>query len=198
MILQKYNLDWEPAYLVFTDEATFYGGPIRNRRWIAPNQSYDISAVKSNIKINVWGAICYSGKIDLHFYKEKTNSDVYINILKRYIPKIKELVQDPFIIIKDNASYHCSQQTKEWIKKNKVKEILDWPPNSPDLNPIENVWGIIKRELQKENISKRSILINRIKEIYENIPYKYIENIVESFVTRLQRCIDLEGDRTGY
>ena len=83
-------------------------------------------------------------------------------------------------------------------KKNKVKEILDWPPNSLDLNPIENVWGIIKRELQKENISKRSILINRIKEIYENIPYKYIENIVESFVTRLQRCIDLEGDRTGY
>ena len=68
MILLNDNLDWEIAYLVFTDEATFYGGPIRNRAWIAPNQSYDISAVKSNIKIKVWGAICYSGKIDLHFY----------------------------------------------------------------------------------------------------------------------------------
>ena len=34
-----------------------------------------MSAVKSNIKINEWGAICYSGKIDLHFYKEKTNSE---------------------------------------------------------------------------------------------------------------------------
>ena len=110
-------MDWEPAYLVCTDKATFYGGPIRNRRCIAPNQSYDISAVKSNIKINVWGVICYSGKIDLHFYKEKTNNDVNINILKKYIPKIKELVQDPFIIIRDNASYHWSQQTKEWIKK---------------------------------------------------------------------------------
>ena len=44
------NLDWEPAYLVFTDKATFYGDPIRNKRWIAPNQCYDISAVKSNIK----------------------------------------------------------------------------------------------------------------------------------------------------
>ena len=32
------------------------------------------------------------------FYKDKTNSDIYINILKRYIPKIKEFVQDPFII----------------------------------------------------------------------------------------------------
>ena len=60
--LKKNNFDWEPAYLVFTFEGTFYGGPIRNRRWIAPNQIYDISAIKSNIKINVWGAICYSWK----------------------------------------------------------------------------------------------------------------------------------------
>ena len=74
----KKNLDWEPAYHVFTGEATFYVGSIRNRRWIAPNQRYDISAVKSNIKINIWGAICYSWKIDIHFYIEKTNSDVYI------------------------------------------------------------------------------------------------------------------------
>ena len=117
ILQQQNNLDWEPDYLVFTDEATFYGGPIRNRRWIAPNQSYDISAVKSNIKIRVRGTICYSGKIELHFYKEKTNSDVYVNIQKRYIPKIKELVQDPFIIIRNNASYHWSQQTKKSIKK---------------------------------------------------------------------------------
>ena len=63
------------------------------------------------------GSNLLSGKIYLHFYKEKTNSDVYINILNIYIPKIKELVQDPFIIKSDNASYHCSQQTKERIKK---------------------------------------------------------------------------------
>ena len=66
------------------------------------------------------------------------------------------------------------------------------------LKPYRERLGNNKGEKQKENISKRSILINRIIEIYENIPYKCIENIVESFVTRLQRCIDLEGDKTGY
>ena len=66
------------------------------------------------------------------------------------------------------------------------------------LKPYRERLGNNKGELQKENISKRSILINRIKEIYENIPYKHIENIVESFVTRLHKCIELEGDRTGY
>ena len=65
------------------------------------------------------------------------------------------------------------------------------------LKPKRERFGIIKGEQQKENISKRGILINRIK-IYENIAYKHIENIVELFVTRLQRCIELEGDRTGY
>ena len=83
--MYKNSLNWESAYLVLTDEATFYGDPIRNRRWIAPNQSYDISAVKSNIKINVWGAICYNGKIDINFYKENLNIDIYINMLKRDI-----------------------------------------------------------------------------------------------------------------
>ena len=49
-----------------------------------------------------------------------------------------------------------------------------------------------------ENISKRSILINRIKEIFEKSAYKHIKNIVESFVAILQRCIESEGDRASY
>ena len=66
------------------------------------------------------------------------------------------------------------------------------------LKPYRERLGNNKGELQKKNINKRSILINRIKEIYENISYKYIENIAESFVIRLQMCIDLEGDRMCY
>ena len=66
------------------------------------------------------------------------------------------------------------------------------------LKPYRERLGNSKGGATKKIISKRSILINRIKEIYENNPYKHIENIVESFLTSLQRCIELEGDRTGY
>ena len=62
----------------------------------------------------------------------------------------------------------------------------------------ERLRIIIKGEIQNKNISKRSILIYKINEIYENIPYKHIEIIVESFVTRLQKCIELEDDKAGY
>ena len=61
LMLSK-NLDWKPAHIIFTDEATFYGGKIRNRRWIASDQSFEISAMKSKKKINLWGAIWYSGE----------------------------------------------------------------------------------------------------------------------------------------
>ena len=65
--------------------------------------------------------------------------------------------------------------------KNKVKEILNWPPNSPDLNNIENFLEIIKRELQKENISKRSILIIRINR-FMKILHK---NTLRTFLSHL-------------
>ena len=108
----KNNLDWESAYLVFTVEATLYGGPIRNRRWIAPDQGCDISTVKSSIKINVWGAMCYSSKIDLHFYKDNKSWCLH-KYTKKIYSKYREVSQVLFIIIRDNASYHCRQQTKE-------------------------------------------------------------------------------------
>ena len=116
--------------------------------------------------------------------------------IKEIYLKIKELVYDPFII-RDNASYHCRKQSKEWIKKQitgnfRLTSQFSW------LKPYRELLRNNKWELQKENISKRSILINKIKEFYENFLYKQIENIVESFVTKLQKCIELEGDRTGY
>ena len=73
------------------------------------------------------------------FYKENTNSDVHINILKRYIPKIKELVQDPFIVIRDNASYHVVNKQKNWLKE-QSKGNFRFVRNLLDLNSILNVW----------------------------------------------------------
>ena len=76
-----------------------------------------------------------------------------------------------------------------------MKECKDWPQYSPDLNPIENIWGIIKSQLMKKEINKRSELILEIKNAYDSISDEVISNLIESFPSRLQQWIENERDR---
>ena len=101
-----------------------------------------------------------------------------------------------FLLMRDNAPSHISDKTLEYVKSIKVKECRDWPPYSSDLSPIENVWGMIKAQLMKKEISKRSDLISFIKKAYNNIEDEKIYNLIESFPSRLQQWIEKEGDRT--
>ena len=68
-----------------------------------------------------------------------------------------------------------------------MKECKDWPQYSPDLNPIENIWGIIKSQLMKKEINKRSELILEIKNAYDSISDEVISNLIDSFPSRLQQ-----------
>ena len=68
---------------------------------------------------------------------------------------MKRVRHKNFILVRDNAPAHVSEVTQQFIKEKKISELKDWQAFSSDLNPIENVWGIIKMELEKKDLERK-------------------------------------------
>ncbi len=66
---------------------------------------------------------------------------------QKVIPAGDQLYGDAdFIFQQDLAPAHSAKATSTWFKDHGIP-VLNWPANSPDLNPIENLWGIVKRKM---------------------------------------------------
>ena len=97
----------------------------------------------------------------------------------------------------DNDPKHTSRVAKEFLKEN-FPEVMDWPSNSPDLNPIENLWGIVKHHVEKRMPSNISELEQYMVEEWENIPNEFLTNLISSMRDRCQQVIDNNGERINY
>ena len=96
----------------------------------------------------VWGYFSHTGMGYMKFVQKTLNSDDYQQILKDgLLPTIKkQYLEANAIFQQDLAPCHKSKSTKKWLTERNI-EILPWPVNCPDLNPIENVWNDIKKLL---------------------------------------------------
>ena len=83
------------------------------------------------------------------------NTQNYLKILEEAIEEMKELrdiLRDVLFLQIDNARYHWSIEAFQFYYENNIK-IIDWPPYFPDLNPIENIWAIIKRKIPEKTFT---------------------------------------------
>jgi len=103
------------------------------------------------------------------------------------------------ILQHDNAPVHTAKKIKELLDFNNC-QLLKWPALSPDLNPIENVWGYIKKQL-KESISATSSIEdvkNKTIDLWNNISQKMLISVVVSMRARLRQVIEKQGESTKY
>lgn len=148
----------------------------------------------------VWGAFCSDGTLVLGFPSTRMNSEEYQNVLNNnLLPFISRYSNISYTFQQDNASIHISRSTKTWFSENNVT-VLDWPACSPDLNPMENLWSILVREVYKENKQYDSIKELRvaIQTSWSLIKSETLRNLVSSMPNRIFQCINKNGAVTNY
>lgn len=153
-------------------------------------------------KIMVWGCMTYHGLGDLSWIPGKINSEQYLTVLKEYVLQSRDWYSmDPatFIFQQDNASIHTARIINTYFAQQQLT-VLEWPPNSPDLNPIENLWAIIKRRLDEfENRPKTfDELWEQVQQVWEKISKEDIESLYESLPNRIQQVLKRRGGYSKY
>ena len=88
-------------------------------------------------KIN-WCAFSSNGKCILNFFKENMSNTIYKNILEDYMPELKRIGKNEVLVLMDNHHVHKSLNSLKFYKEKGIK-VINFPPYSPDLNPIENI-----------------------------------------------------------
>ena len=103
-----------------------------------------------------------------------------------------------FIFMQDNAPIHVSRSTRAWLQRKNVP-LLDWPANSPDLNPMENLWGILVRRIYAENQQYHNVdeLKKAIVAAWHTIDQEVLDNLL-SMDNRIFQVIRNNGDTIDY
>ena len=95
--------------------------------------------------VMVWAAFSCIGKSSIRFCKPKMKSVDYQNVMEKHLlPLWLHSDQSHTIYQQDNAPIHKSASIRQWLEENGI-DVMEWPPCSSDLNPIENLWGILVR-----------------------------------------------------
>ncbi len=138
------------------------------RVWRKSGEAQNSSCLKSSVKfpqsVVIWAAISSAGAGPLRFLKSAVNAAIYQDILEHFmLPSANKLYGDAdFIFQQDLAPAHTAKDTKSWFNYHGVT-VLDWPANSPDLNPIEYLWGIVKRKMRGSRPNNADDLKTAIK-----------------------------------
>ncbi len=140
--------------------------------------------------IMLWGCFSAKGPGRLICVKQRMNGAMYREILsENLLSSARALkMKRGWVFQHDNDPKHTARATKEWLRKKHFK-VLEWPSQSPDLNPIENLW----RELNVRVAQRQPQNITALEEIcmeeWAKIPATVCENLVKTYRKRLTSVI---------
>ncbi len=147
----------------------------------------------------IWAAMSSARVGPLRFLKSTVNAAIYQDILEHFLlPSADKLYGDAdFMFQLDLAPAHTAKGTKSWFNDHGVT-VLDWPANSPDLNPRENLWGIVKRKMRDTRPNNADDLKAAIKATWASITPEQCHRLIVSMPRRIDAVIHAKGGTTKY
>jgi hypothetical protein len=158
----------------------------------------------------VWGCFAGSHQGPLVSFRGVNTAATYVATLRGnllpFIETMPDLKRD-FIFQQDNAPIHTAKLAKAWFQE-QAFQVMEWPPNSPDMNPIEHMWRVLKAAPHKRfpdtSILRggpekvRQVLEERLKVVWQDIEAEVLTNFVESMTRRAAALYAAKGWYTSY
>ncbi len=194
---------------VFTDEASFQllnaaGGQTyyKKKNVSTSTKSFIRTKKFGGGSIMIWGFITFFGQLKIYRVNGKMDSNKYIRLLE------DEFIDDAvlcglnlgeMVFQQDNASCHVSKKTLNWVKEQNIN-VLSWPPQSPDMNPIEDVWNYLDSQVRKRQPEIKTIddLWRILDEEAAKISPEYIKKLYKSLPRRISALKKSNFDVTKY
>lgn len=199
--------DWK--YVVWSDETkiNIWGSDGVTYCWTRPGDPImphhlDLTVKHGGGSLMLWGCISSKGAGNIHQIQGKMDADMYCKILDEQVDNSFELWnfdKEETLYQQDNDPKHTSKLAQKWFIDNHVN-LLPWPSQSPDLNPIEHVWHQLKLRLSLYPTRATSIreLWNRCEVEWAKFTPELCQRYISSMPARVQAVIEAKGGHTKY
>ena len=198
--------DW--MRVEFADEKIFWGEGfwgqvfVRRPKGEALNPEYCVDQDPHPVKVSAWACFSGHGLGYMYIFNENMDAKKLQHILGTHLIESAELHFDVehaerWFFLQDNAPQHKSILVRTWLF-NKGIQCIDFPPYSPDLNPIENLWADLARRVEQFQCDSMEELQDIVAEQWKETDKELLRKLARSMPERCQAVIDAKGDHTGF
>jgi hypothetical protein len=190
--------DETPLYLIQTAQKRYF-----RSRQMSLAQRITTATTRPTVqagggKIMVWGAFRSDIIVPLRRVNGTLRSQQYTEILQeRVLPHLNEHHHPHFLFQQDNAPCHTSVYTRNWFQQHAM-QVMQWPPQSPDLNPVENLWNNLKQRLELLEIHGMDNLWETAQKLWMETSQAIMNNLMASMPRRVQAVLRNRGGPTKY
>ena len=197
------NVDQDWSAVMFTDESRVSTSPDSPVMWwVKRGQHIYVESHKFPPSIMIWAGIIGPMKTPLIKCPQRLNAQAYVEMLEaRGVHNFMHWCGDTSIFQQDGAPCHTAASSLRWFRDQGVRVLPNWPANSPDLSPVEQIWAIVKRYIMQRFGMRTPLTLDQLEaavfEAYTNISWRTIGILTMSAKYRVQACIARDGRFVG-